>query len=112
MSRLEMFSGDTKTINVTVLDDAGAKKDLTSATITWKLFLRSDKVTAKISKTVGSGVTITDATNGVFQVALAAADTAELAAGDYIQECEVVDSALSKSTVFQEPVKLREDLIV
>ncbi len=41
-----------------------------------------------LTKTIGSGITVTDATNGVFTIALADADTVNLAPGAYVYDIE------------------------
>lgn len=57
--------------------------NLTGAAISWRLTGRG----ATITKTIGSGVTITDDTNGICTVTLAPADTAQLA-GTYYHELQ------------------------
>jgi len=111
MSRLELRSGDTKTINVTVEDSSGDAKDITGSTIKWRLYIDSDTSTAKVSKDTTDGITLTDPTNGVFQISIAAADTSALDPGSYTQECELTDSASKVHTIIHEPAKILKDLI-
>lgn len=105
-----MFSGDTKTIEVTVRDELAVVVDLTGASIQWKLAKSPASQSTKISKSTTSGITITDATNGVFQVSLDAADTANLS-GTYYHEAEVLDASSNKTTVMSGYVDLRTDLV-
>jgi len=61
----------------------------------WALRFRLNKVdgTAVLTKTTAGGsITITDATNGVFKVALAVADTSTLDEKDYIYDVWRTDS--------------------
>ena len=44
--------------------------------------------TPLLTKTIGAGITVTDAVNGVFTIALANADTANLAPGAYVYDIE------------------------
>ena len=78
------------TLQFSVVDSSGTAVNITGATIKWTA--RSDKnSTAVISKTVGSGITITNGSGGVFQVALTAANTATLR-GRYVHEAVVTIS--------------------
>lgn len=87
---VEMTQGNDRTIEITVKDEAGVVVDITNASITWGFVERGGDGTILATKTVDSGITITDAVHGVFEVALEPADTAEFY-GDYIHEVEVVD---------------------
>ena len=102
-----MFSGDSKVITVTVTDADGAAVNLTGATISYVIF---DDGSATITKTVGSGITVTDAAAGTFTITLAASDTASLA-GAYYHECQVTDSSGNISTIFTGTVTMNEDMI-
>lgn len=110
----EMISGDTATITVTVDDGAGGVVDLTGATVTFAM--SKDKpgsrfnATAKITKTVGDGVTLTDPTNGVMTVALDAADTDDLS-GRYHYEIEVTDTSSNVATVTTGIITIKPDLV-
>ncbi len=97
---IEMFSGDSKILRYTVKDGSGAVIDITGAAFRWGLFkLDTDESTptAKNStvltppgeKTVGSGIVITDAANGVLEVTLDPADTAPLK-GSFYHEIEMI----------------------
>ena len=91
-----VFEGDDQNLNVTVLDDAGAVVDISSASaIDWKM--SSDEFTSpSISKTLGSGITITNGPAGIFQVALTGTDTDGLSPGYYYQASRItLSSSLS-----------------
>lgn len=82
---ITIHQGEPKNIDITV-EENGAALDLTGKTVRWVLATRSYAVLA--DKTEGSGLTVTDAANGVFRVALDANDTAALE-GRYYHEAEV-----------------------
>lgn len=77
-------------LEITATDSDGAAIDLTGATITWTLRTRRGNA-ATITKTTGSGVTVTDAVGGVFEVTITDTDTASLN-GTYYHEAKIVDS--------------------
>ena len=104
-----MWSGDDKTITVTVYDNDDVVVDITGATITWELSQNVDS-TALISKTVGSGITLSDPTNGIFTIALDPADTASLS-GRYYHEAEITDAAGDVSTALVGHATINTDAI-
>ena len=88
-----IFEGDDQNLNVTVLDDAGAVVDITSASaLDWKMAV-NELTSPVISKTLGAGITVTNGPAGIFQVALAGTDTDGLAGGTYYQASRVTLSA-------------------
>lgn len=99
-----MFAGDDKTISVTVTDPNGDPVNLTSATIKWQA-ARSLGKASVISKTTSSGITITDAANGEFEVTLSDTDTDDLS-GTYQHEAEVTFADGTKSTVLSGTMKV------
>lgn len=107
-TRFEMYSGDTRTLTVTVRDTSGAAVDLTGATARWALAKKVGQA-ALVSKSTGSGIELTDAANGEFTVTLDPADTADLV-GDYWHEAEVTDSAGRVVTVFQARASIKQDI--
>lgn len=94
MTDFSMVAGDSKTLEITVNDDAGAPVDLTGATIQWNA-ARRPYGTAVISK-AGS---ITDAPAGKFTVLLEPADTASLD-GSFYQAATITGGDGSVSTLF------------
>lgn len=107
----EMVSGDTKTITFTIEDqDAGdgSAKDLTNVdTLTWKL--NTGVASTTVTKSLGSGVTITDAANGIVKVSLDPADTASIPAGSYPHEMEAIDTSDNKATLVRGRASIIED---
>ena len=85
-----MVSGDTKILSITAQTSTGTALNLNGAVITWQLFPLGGG-TALLTKTIGGGITITDASNGVFQVKIDPADTADLA-GSYNHEAQITDT--------------------
>ena len=104
-----MRSGDTKRLQFTVTDAAGTAVDLTGATITWVLAAKLGGTTL-LTKTIGFGITVNDASAGRFHVDLDPADTAALA-GTYYHEAEVVDALGNKSTVAVGRITIEQDQI-
>lgn len=96
-SNFDMFSGNTKVIKVVVRDQDDAIVDLSGATATFVL-MRAPGQSAIISKTVGSGIVITDAVNGLLEITIDPADTEPLR-GAHSHELEITDAGGRKSTV-------------
>lgn len=86
---VQMVSGDTKILNITAKTSSGTAINLTGVAIIWSLF-PSTGGTALLTKSVGSGISITDPSNGVFQVTLNPTDTASLE-GLYQHEAQITD---------------------
>lgn len=105
----ELFAGDTKVLDITVKDDEGAVVDITDATIRWQL-ARSVNAPAVLQKAVGSGITISDGPNGLFEVALANADT-ETLKGAFYHEAEVILPDSTIATVVTGAVTIKPTLI-
>lgn len=76
----EIYQGEDRYIEVIVYedDDNTKKKNIQGATISWICKKKVDSTIAILSKTVDSGITITDATNGVFMISLSATETKDL----------------------------------
>lgn len=86
---MNLYAGDTKIIEVTVTEN-NSPVDLTGASIKFGF--------DTVLKEVGSGITITDAVNGIFEVKLDPKDTQDLSGLKYY-ECEVTDNVGNVSTV-------------
>jgi len=105
-----VYRGETKTLQVTVKDAAGAAFDLTGApAVTWRLGPLAGGA-ATLTKSLGSGVTIVGATSGRFDVAVSAADSAAIAAGHYLHQAVVTDAAGDVETVTVGTVTVKERL--
>lgn len=80
-AKFEMAKGESRILEFPVLDAASAPLDITGANLQFSLkATRAGEPTgnAVISKTVGSGITITDGAGGLCEVLLASADTQTL----------------------------------
>jgi hypothetical protein len=108
MSDFTMYQGDSKTLQVTVLTEAGGPADLAGAAIRWQLATKI-KGPAIVEKAIGSGITLVDAAAGRFDVALDPPDTEPLT-GVHYYEAEVVNLAIV-STVLTGSVEIKPTLI-
>lgn len=72
-SLLTMTRGDTANFAVTVTDGAGAPLNLTGLVLTFTVAASSQS--AVITKTIGAGITVTDALGGLATVTISPADT-------------------------------------
>ncbi len=96
---VEMIAGDTRNLNITVFDeDNGGNKNIANATIKWVLY-NEETDTTTLTKTLGSGITITNGLFGQFTVAITPANTVSLTPGVYYHEVEVTDETGNVSTV-------------
>lgn len=96
---IEMYSGDSYDLEVTVTDENGAIVNISGASITWSLYKSVASPTLVSKGTSTSGITITDAVNGKFTVSLVPADTQKLA-GTYEHSAKLTDIRSYTSTIF------------
>jgi hypothetical protein len=98
----EIYQGNTRILQFSVKDEDGTSaKNLTGYTATFCVARTNDEgVPLKKSPVIDHSTTdaspqliITDEPNGVVEFTFAAADTSNLAAGEYYFELEVSDSA-------------------
>lgn len=92
----DIYAGNTATITFTVVDGDGAAKDIGGATILWRAARDGIRKRVVLRKT---GSVSGDGSGGVFTVALAATDTANLKAGKYYHEAKVTDASSNVATV-------------
>lgn len=79
----ELFSGKDRTLSFTITDSAGSAQAITGWAMQFTLTNINDRSgTALITKTVGSGITITNGAGGICQVAIADTDTDGLVGSD------------------------------
>lgn len=110
IATIKLTEGDTARFDVTVKDSAGVVVDLTGvAAIAWQL-ARSAFSTADLTKSIGSGVTVTDAVNGIFQVEMDPADSTDFL-GDFFHEAEITDGSGDIATVFCGTITFSKGLI-
>lgn len=105
-----MFTGDSKTLVIEVLDEDDAVVDITGWTFKWRLS-RSVRSAALVSKTSASGITITNSPAGLLEVEIDPADTDALRAGLYYHEVEGIDQDSEISTVIAGAATLKPTLI-
>jgi len=96
---LSIYEGEDKTWSVTILDSAGAPVDITGYTF---LFVVKENITdtdanAKIKKEITSH---SDPTNGVTQIAIDAADTADIN-GKYLYDYQWVDTSTKRRVILK-----------
>jgi len=113
-SSISMHSGDTRKLQVTIVDESSAAVDLTSASIIWALSKKAaDEVlprgSAIVTKSIGDGITVIDAVTGRVDILIDSADTASLA-GDFYHEMQLTLGG-SVSTVLYGTVTIVKDLI-
>jgi hypothetical protein len=111
---VELFTGDSKALNVIVVDDNGNAIDLTNASVTWQLAVKNWKsdpaavpIITKSSATAGQ-ITLA---SGSFTVNIVSADTAGLTEGNYYQEAQVTLSDGTIGTPLTGTVKIKPNLI-
>lgn len=105
------FSGDHLVLEVTVQDDAGSVLDLTGIqALVWELAKTVKSSTAHVTKSIGSGITVINATSGRVDVAIVPADTASLK-GEKYHEMQMTDSNGNVSTVMYGKFTITQDKI-
>jgi hypothetical protein len=109
-NEFDLFSGDDYVLHFTIVDEAGVAVDLSGAQQITFALARKVSVEPLFSKTLGSGVTVTDGPAGKVDVAIDAADTDALK-GAYYHEVELRNAAGKRSTVSYGAVTIQEDLI-
>ena len=94
----EIFQGDYKSIAITVEED-GAAVDLTNVTtLHWRLGATENASGILLEKSYpASGITLTDASNGIITVVISGVDTSDLAAGTYWQQLRYDMDAQTKT---------------
>jgi len=106
----DYFSGDTLVLSVTVKNKrTGDTVSLIGSDIEWVL-AESPASVNEVVKTVGDGITVTDAQYGEFEVEIVPTDTESLA-GDYYHEAEITDADGDVSTVFAGGITINEDAV-
>lgn len=104
---IEVYQGETKKVAVTVTDADGAALDLTGLDAEWRLTSMRDEVPL-VAKTVGAGITFTDAAAGKLEVELGAVDT-DQAEGVYRHELRL-SGADYAATVLAGVVTVRDSI--
>ena len=103
-----MYAGDTLILEITAKDSDGTALDLTGLTVKWSL-ARVNTSPALLTKTVGSGITVTNAALGQFKVELTPTDTASFS-GEYYHEVRVFQG-LKAWTIFSDYITFKPTLV-
>lgn len=104
---LEMHAGETKWLEVTVADQYSVPVNLTGADITYIA-----QLPVPIEKTVGNGITLTDPTAGVFEIAIGEDDTVGIERTISVEhECKVATATGEVMVAFAGRLTVRDSLI-
>ena len=95
-----LFLGEDKILQYTVTDSAGAIQVITGWALEWVLRSAAGHGTALLTKTVGSGITITNGAGGILQVAIADDDTLSMAPDTYYYTLRRTDAAFEVVLAF------------
>ena len=106
-----ILTGDDVTLDITLTDADGAAVDLSGTEITWGAATSSIGDPALTKTRSGGGVTVTDATGGVIEVTLGAADTGALSRGRYYHEVQVVDDNGLTTTFVPDAIEVAATVI-
>jgi hypothetical protein len=87
---VELWTGDTRRLNVSIVNRRGAAQPLSGATFTYAVRDKPGGTLAFTAKTLGSGITVVSEAGGLIQVTIASADTTGLEERDYYHELEMV----------------------
>lgn len=90
MTNVVLVQKNDVILKYTVTDQDAAAVNLTSATIKWSI-RRNLATAAALTKTTASGISITNAAGGIFEVTLTDTDTTSLS-GVYVMEAIITDS--------------------
>lgn len=87
VNEIEMAQGADQTISLIVFQTDGVSRlDITSHGITFTVKDDTGETVFRIQKSVGSGITITDAVQGEADIILVPADTTSMAADKYVYD--------------------------
>ena len=95
---IRMVLNNDRNVQFNVVDNLGNPVNITDFQIRWQV-KKSYLSEALITKTVGSGITMTDPSLGQFVVQILAADTVNLAPGSYFHEAIVTDTTGKSTTL-------------
>ena len=109
--RIDIFRGDNRTLEVTVLDTNGNPVDLTGAQIKFTARTKIDrKKVIEKSSTDPAQITITDAANGKYEIYLIPSDTYSLKPGKYVFDSQVTLSSGQVYTVVFGTIEVKPDV--
>ncbi|MEQ8823826.1 MAG: hypothetical protein RIC14_05585 [Filomicrobium sp.] len=96
MLNIAINAGDSVDIDYALTNSDGSSMDLTGASAKWGISPDGTASSATLTKTVGDGISITDAASGALTVSI---DAGEIPAGHHWYELEVVLSDASSHTM-------------
>jgi hypothetical protein len=103
-----VFSKNRIVLSVSVTDDDDVPVNLTSyPSIHWFMMNRPHSPTWSVSKSLGTGIAVVDAPNGVFTVDLSSSDLASMS-GSFYHEALLVDANSQPYTIMIGTVKVRK----
>lgn len=112
---IELHQGDDLSIPVVVTEDGkstGTPIDIDGVQkITWALSSRDDDPVRYITKTLASGISVTDGPGGAFTITVSAADTYDIPPGRYYHQARITDGSGNKSTVFNGEAKVFSSIL-
>jgi hypothetical protein len=86
------YKGTNFEIHFQSLEDDGSPESISAFALQYTLWLRPESATPLLTKTVGSGIVITDGANGMGKVVFVPADTASLKPGVYFHKLKRTDT--------------------
>lgn len=87
IANISFYKGEDVTLTVTMTPATS----ISGWTLQFTLRKQYGDTVALITKTIGSGITVTDAGNGVFKIALASADSSALDLRAYVYDIQRTD---------------------
>lgn len=105
---VQAFRGDTLRLRFTVKDTAAAAVDLSGVTAARWAIYRRHGTAALINKSLGSGISVTDAAAGQVFVSVVSAETALLSPGLHEDELELTISGDIQTAAWG-LIEIRED---
>lgn len=112
----DMFAGNGRKLIIDIVaDETGDPEDITDATVLWQCARGTTTKfsrTPVITKTMGHGIVVSDASGGVVEVSLTAADTASLPAGTYYHELLVIDVTGDQQNLVADTFTIKRRLVL
>lgn len=105
----DMLTGNDKILQITLRDEDGSPHDLNGHTIGFVVRLTRAGANL-ISKSIGSGITVTDEAGGVFRITLSDTDTDAFNDGVYYYEVKVTTDTLVEVSVLDGKIRMRKSL--
>lgn len=101
VNEIEIAQGSDFILDVTAVDENEVAFDLTGSTMTMEVKKRHQDSTALFTKSNGTGVTFTDAVNGIAEIQIDPADTSGLDPGDFEYDIWLESGAIGKQQVVE-----------